>query len=103
MLDSAGRYSNAWKPPFGPSASAFPLPFAQWAAIYDSEDVAKMHAAVGVKSLYRGVSKEDPSKVCAVQQGPAGVAQKLFEDNKEMIRGAGHVIESTVISAYSDS
>jgi hypothetical protein len=31
------------------------------------------------------------------------VAQKLFEDNKEMIRGAGHVIESTVISAYSDS
>ena len=71
--------------------------------IYDSEDVAKMHAAVGVKSMYRGVSKEDPSKVCAVQQGPAGVAQKLFEDNKEMIRGAGHVIESTVISAYSDS
>ena len=79
------------------------VPFAQWAAIYDSDDVAKMHAAVGIKSLYRGVSKEDPSKVCAVQQGPAGVAQKLFEDNKEMIRGAGHVIESTAISAYSDS
>ena len=79
------------------------VPFAQWAAIYDSDDVAKMHASVGIKSLYRGVSKEDPSKVCAVQQGPAGVAQTLFEDNKEMIRGAGHVIESTVISAYSDS
>ena len=79
------------------------VPFAQWAAIYDSEDVAKMHAAVGIKSLYRGVSKEDPSKVCAVQQAPVGVAQKLFEENKEMIRGAGHVIESTVISAYSDS
>ena len=42
------------------------VPFAEWAAIYDSEDVAKMHAAVGVKSLFRGVSKEDPSKVCAV-------------------------------------
>tara|TARA_B100002051_G_scaffold230129_1_gene227517 strand:- start:756 stop:1028 length:273 start_codon:yes stop_codon:yes gene_type:complete len=79
------------------------VPFAQWAAIYDSEDVAKMHAAVGIKSLYRGVSKEDPSKVCAVQQAPVGVAQKLFEENKEMIRGAGHVIESTVISAYSES
>ena len=38
-----------------------------------SDDVAKMHAAVGIKSLYRGVSKEDPSKVCAVQQGPVGV------------------------------
>ena len=79
------------------------VPFAQWAAIYDSEDVAKMHAAVGIKSLYRGVSKEDPSKACAVHQAPVGVAQKLFEDNKEMIRGAGHVIESTVINAYSDS
>ena len=79
------------------------VPFAEWAAIYDSDDVAKMHAAVGLKSLFRGVSKDDPSKVCAVQQGPAGVAQKLFEDNKDMIRGAGHVIESTVISSYVDA
>lgn len=79
------------------------VPFAEWAAIYDSDDVAKMHAAVGVKSLFRGVSKDDPTKVCAVQQGPVGVAQKIFEDNKEMIRGAGHVIESTVISSYLDA
>ena len=61
------------------------VPFAQWAAIYDSDDVAKMHASVGIKSLFRGVSKEDPSKVCAVH-GTVGVAQKLFKDNKEMIR-----------------
>ena len=79
------------------------VPFAEWAAIYDSDDVAKMHAAVGVKSLFRGVSKDDPTKVCAVQQGPVGVAQKIFEDNKEMIRGAGHVIESTVIRSYLDA
>ena len=79
------------------------VPFAEWAAIYDSDDVAKMHAAVGVQSLFRGVSKDDPSKVCAVQQGPVGVAQKLFEENKEMIAGAGHIIESTVISAYTDA
>ena len=38
------------------------VPFAQWAAIYDSDDVAKMHASVGIKSLYRGVSKEDPKQ-----------------------------------------
>ena len=79
------------------------VPFAEWAAIYDSEDVAKMHADVGIQSLFRGVSKEDPSKVCAVQKAPVGVAQKLFEDNKEMIAGAGHVIESTVIHAYADA
>ena len=79
------------------------VPFSQWAAIYDGEDVAKMHADVGIKSLFRGVCKEDPTKVCAVHQAPAGVAQKLFEDNKEMIRGAGHIIESTVVTAYLDN
>ena len=79
------------------------VPFAEWAAIYDSEAVAKMHADAGIQSLFRGVSKEDPSKVCAIQKAPVGVAQKLFEDNKEMIAGAGHVIESTVINAYRDA
>ena len=79
------------------------VPFAEWAAIYDSDDVAKMHADAGVQSLFRGVSTEDPSKVCAVQKAPVGVAQKLFEDNKEIIAGAGHVIESTVIHAYVDA
>ena len=62
-----------------------------------------MNAAVGVNSLFRGVSKDDPTKVCAVQQGPVGVAQKIFEDNKDMIRGAGHVIESTVIRSCLDA
>ena len=79
------------------------VPFAEWAAIYDSDDVAKMHADAGVQSLFRGVSQEDPSKVCAVQKAPVGVAQKLFEDNKEMIASAGHVIETTVIHAYVDA
>ena len=76
--------------------------FATWAAIYDSEDVVKMHKAVGIKSIFRGISKDDPSKICAIQQAPIGVAQKIFEDNKEMIRSSGHIIESTVIRAYSD-
>ena len=78
------------------------VPFSEWAKIHDSEDVIKMHTSVGIKTLYRGVSTTDPSKVCAVQQAPTGVAQKLFEENKEMIQGAGHVIESTVITAYTE-
>ena len=44
------------------------------------------------QSLYRGVSKGMTTR-CAYQQAPL-VWLKLFEDNKEMIRGAGHVIES---------
>ena len=79
------------------------VPFTEWVKIYDSEDVTKMHSSVGIKTLFRGVSKDDASKICAVQQAPVGVAQKLFEDNKEMIRGAGHIIESTVITAYSEN
>ena len=78
------------------------VPFSQWAAIYDSEDVSEMHSSVGIKSIFRGVCKDDPSKACAIQQAPAGVAQKIFEENKEMIRGAGHIIESTVITAYTE-
>ena len=78
------------------------MPFAEWAAIYDSEDVTKMHKAVGLTSLFRGVNKSEPSKICAIQQAPVGVAQKIFDDNKEMIRGSGHIIESTVISAYAE-
>lgn len=79
------------------------VPFTEWVKIYDSEDVTEMHSSVGIKTLFRGVSKNDASKVCAVQQAPVGVAQKLFEDNKEMIRGAGHIIESTVITSYSEN
>ena len=36
------------------------VPFAEWAAIYDSDDVVKMHAEAGIKSLFRGVSKDNP-------------------------------------------
>ena len=79
------------------------VPFTEWVKIYDSEDVTSMHSSVGIKTLFRGVSKEDPSKVCAIHQAPVGVAQKLFEDNKEMIRGAGHIIESTVVTAFTES
>tara|TARA_B100001063_G_scaffold242887_1_gene272439 strand:+ start:8102 stop:8374 length:273 start_codon:yes stop_codon:yes gene_type:complete len=78
------------------------VPFSEWAKVYDSDDVNQMHASVGIKSLFRGVSKEDPSKVCAIQQAPIGVAQKVFEENKDMIRGAGHIIESTIITAYTE-
>ena len=76
--------------------------FSEWVKIYDSEDVTNMHTKVGIKSLFRGVCKEDPTKVCAVQQAPKGVAQKVFDDNIEMIRGAGHIIESTVVTTYAE-
>ena len=42
------------------------VPFSEWAKIYDSDDVTQMHASVGIKSLFRGVSKDDASKVLSL-------------------------------------
>ncbi len=67
------------------------VPFAQWVAIFDSEDVSKMHAAAGVTPLYRGVSTEDPSKVVVIHQAAPGVATKLMEDNKALIESSGRL------------
>ncbi|WP_114992789.1 DUF3764 family protein [Synechococcus sp. UW179A] len=79
------------------------VPFTEWVKIYDSEDVTNMHTSAGIKTLFRGNSKDDPSQVCAVQQAPIGVAQKLFEENKDMIKGSGHIIESTVVKTYTEN
>lgn len=68
--------------------------------LYDSEEITKMHEIVGIKSFFRGESKDDSTKIYAIQQGPIGAAQKAFEDNKEMIRYSGQIIKSTATEAY---
>ncbi len=77
------------------------IPFAQWAAIFDSEGVSKMHAAAGVKPLYRGISTEDSSKAVVIHQAAPGVATKLMEDNKALIESSGHIWDSTELSTYT--
>ena len=79
------------------------VPFAQWAAIFDSDDVAKFHASAGVTPLYRGVSTENPNKVMVIHQAAPGVATKLLEDNKEMIESTGNIWSSTQITTYNAS
>ena len=77
------------------------VPFAQWAALFDSQEMANMHEANGVTPLYRGVSTDDPSKVVVIHQAAPGVAVKLFNDNKEAIANTGHIIESTHIMSFT--
>ena len=77
------------------------VPFAQWAALFDSQEMANMHDANGVTPLYRGVSTDDPSKVVLIHQAAPGVAVKLFNDNKEAIANTGHIIESTQIMSFT--
>ena len=73
-------------------------PFSEWAEVYDAS--APFQKTAGITSLYRGVSKEDPSKVCAVMQAQPGVMEQFIEDNTELIVSSGHVLESTVSQVF---
>ena len=72
--------------------------FAEWVATYDSS--LPLQKIAGITSIYRGVSKEDPTKVCAVMQAAPGVMEQFIADNTEMIVASGHVLESTVSQVF---
>lgn len=73
-------------------------PFSEWAKVYDAS--APFQKTAGITSLYRGVSKDDPSKVCAVMQAQPGVIEQFIADNTELIVSSGHVLESTVSKVF---
>ena len=72
--------------------------FAEWVATYDAS--LPLQKIAGITSLYRGVSKDDPSKVCAVMQAAPGVMEQFIADNTDMIAASGHVLESTVSQVF---
>ena len=74
--------------------------FEEWAQTYDGS--AELQKAAGITSLYRGVSKDDPSRCCAVMQANAGVMERFIADNAELIASSGHVLESTVAQVFLD-
>ena len=73
-------------------------PFSEWAKVYAA--TAPFQKTAGITSLYRGVSKDDPSKVCAVMQAQPGVMEQFIADNTELIVSSGHVLESTVSQVF---
>ena len=73
-------------------------PFAEWVKTYDASK--PLQKIVGITSLYRGVSKDDPTKVCAVMQAKPGVMDAFIADNAELIASSGHVLESTVAQVF---
>ena len=75
-------------------------PFAEWVKTYDaSKPLMKL---AGITPLYRGVSKDDPTQVCAVMQAKAGVMEAFIADNADLIAASGHVLESTVSQVFVD-
>ena len=73
-------------------------PFAEWVKTYDASK--PLQKIAGITSLYRGVSKDDPTKVCAVMQAKAGVMDAFIADNAELIASSGHLLESTVAQVF---
>lgn len=73
-------------------------PFEEWVTTYDSS--ASLQEAAGIQSLFRGVSKDDPNKVCAVMQAEAGVMEQFISGNAAMIASSGHILESTVSQVF---
>ena len=75
--------------------------FSDWAKVYDES--LPFQKTLGITSLFRGVSKDDPSKVCAVMQALPGVLEQFIADNTDMIASSGHVLESTLTQVFIDS
>ena len=76
-------------------------PFSEWIKTYDaSRPLQKM---AGITSLYRGVSPDDPTKICAVMQAKPGVMAQFMDDHKDTIAASGHVLESTVHQVFVDA
>ena len=65
--------------------------FAEWSAIFDSEEADRRHAQYDINPLYRGVSKDDPQKVIVIHQHPEGNIQKFIEGNGDWM--ASHKVD----------
>ncbi len=72
--------------------------FEDWANAYDKSLPAQKE--FGLKSLYRGHEKDDPSKCVVIVSASEGALDKFMEANAEMVAASGHVMESTVLTTY---
>ena len=72
--------------------------FEDWANAYDKSLPAQKE--FGLKSLYRGHEKDDPTKCVVIVSASEGALDKFMEANAEMVAASGHVMESTVLTTH---
>ena len=58
----------------------------EWLKIFDSKEADLRHSEFDIKSLFRGLSKDDPKEVICIHQAPEGNIQKLIQANSEWIK-----------------
>ena len=75
--------------------------FAEFAEKFD-HDEAPGREAKGIQVLYRGVAKDNPSKVVIVVQAEAGVIAKHMQDNAARFVDNGALMHTAVVTSYNE-
>jgi len=60
--------------------------FEEWIKIFDSKESDLRHSEIDIKTLFRGLSKNDPKKVICINQAPGGNIQKFVKANSKCIK-----------------
>ena len=77
-------------------------PFAEWAAVFDSEENKTMFKSLGINPLYRGLNQQDSSRAIVIFQAEKGVAMGMWmnPEAKKMIESSGHIYNETIITHW---
>ena len=75
--------------------------FTEFAEKFDHEEAAGREAK-GIKVLYRGVCRDNPSKVVIVVQAEAGVISSHMQENTERFMRNGALMNTAVATAYQE-
>ena len=76
--------------------------FPEWVTKFDKAE-APAREAKGIKIMFRGVAKDNPSKVVVIVQAEEGVLPKYIQENYETLVANGALMYTAVAKAYSQS
>ena len=76
--------------------------FADFVDKFD-HDEAPGREGKGIQVLYRGVAKDNPSKVVIIVQAEAGVIVKHTQDNAARFVENGALMHTAVVTSYNES
>ncbi|QNI53573.1 hypothetical protein SynBIOSE41_01049 [Synechococcus sp. BIOS-E4-1] len=75
--------------------------FTEFADRFDHEEAAGREAK-GIKVLYRGVCRENPSKVVIIVQAETGVISRHMQENTSRFMRNGALMDTAVATAYQE-
>ena len=73
--------------------------FTEFADKFDNDEAAGREIK-GIKVLYRGVSKDNPSKVVIIVQAETGVISSHMNENAERFISNGALMDTAEVTSY---